>query len=253
MSITIDRGQRAVLWTDLVADLIGIGDVYGALAAGEWGKAQELRHRFDEDMRLLDDIGWGGEDPGESFAITVAPDALRRTIERLHADSERLANQQLIDTSLDDSMRSIRTHADLLHQIERATDDDRAGACRPAKPDSRGRPRPRVGSSHSSTEGPPRTSMAPERLLRTTEATLRATDIYSRLLHDRLELARRSGDHGPLGALDGVALLRVQAVAEALRNAAADALAQTDGELAWCAQLVAEAAREAVPPADDAG
>ena len=121
MSITSDREQRAVLWTDLVADLTGIGDVYGALAAGEWGKAKELRHRFEADMRLLDDIGWGREDiHSDTYAITVEADALRRVFVRLHDDAERHATRQLMDTSLDDAMRSTRTYANLLFQLARA-------------------------------------------------------------------------------------------------------------------------------------
>jgi hypothetical protein len=94
---------------------------------------------------------------------------------------------------------------------------------------------------------PARTSTAPEQLLCRTEATLRAADVYSRLLIDRLELARRAGDRSRLGALDGVALLHVAVVGEALQRAMSEALAQVDRELARRAQLIAETASEVVP------
>ncbi len=95
-----------------------------------------------------------------------------------------------------------------------------------------------------------RASTAPEHLLRRAEATLRAADVHSHLLIDRLELARRTRDRGRLGALDGAALLHVVAVGEALQRITADALAQVDPELARRAVLIAEAA-SAVVPADD--
>jgi len=94
---------------------------------------------------------------------------------------------------------------------------------------------------------PTRTSTASEQLLHRTEATLRAADVYSRLLIDRLEVARRAGDRSRLGGLDGGALLHVAVVGEALQRAAAEALAQLDRELARRAQLVAETASEVVP------
>lgn len=93
----------------------------------------------------------------------------------------------------------------------------------------------------------PRTSPAPEHLLRATEASLRAIDVYRRLLNDRLELARTTHAPAGLGGLDGAALLRVAAASDALQHAAEDALAQIDPQLANRARLVAEAAREIVP------
>jgi hypothetical protein len=87
-------------------------------------------------------------------------------------------------------------------------------------------------------------STAPEHTLRATEATLRATDVYVSLLHNRLELARRTGDRVALGRLDGAALLRVAAVADALGSALEQALAQIERDLAARARLVAETVRE---------
>lgn len=84
----------------------------------------------------------------------------------------------------------------------------------------------------------------PEQQLRTTETTLRATDVYTSLLHHRLALARRTGDRVGLGRLEGAALARVAAVADALGSALEQALAQIEGDLATRARLVAETVRE---------
>ena len=87
----------------------------------------------------------------------------------------------------------------------------------------------------------------PEHLLRATEASLRATDVYRRLLTDRLELARTTHAPAGLGRLDRTALLRVAAASDAFQCAAEAALAQIEPQLANRARLVAEAAREIVP------
>jgi hypothetical protein len=98
---------------------------------------------------------------------------------------------------------------------------------------------------------PKSTSTAPEALLHRTEATLRAADVNSRLLIDRLETARRTGDRSRLGAVDGAALLHVAVVAETFQRVAFEALAQVDRELARRALLIAEAASEVVPGGGD--
>ena len=91
------------------------------------------------------------------------------------------------------------------------------------------------------------TALVPNDLLRATEATLRATDVYVRLLTHRLELARRANAPTGLGNLDGAAVLRAAAAADALTSAAADALSQIDRQLAARARAVAEVARVEVP------
>jgi len=73
---------------------------------------------------------------------------------------------------------------------------------------------------------------APEHQLRMTETVLRAIDVFASLLHRRLELARRTGDRATLGRLDGAALVRVAAVADALGSALEQALRQIERDLA---------------------
>jgi hypothetical protein len=87
----------------------------------------------------------------------------------------------------------------------------------------------------------------PEHLRSASEASLRATDVYVRLLHDRLEHARRATTGGSLGRLEAGALQRVLAASDALQHACEDALAQIDRQIATKARLVAEAAAERVP------
>lgn len=88
---------------------------------------------------------------------------------------------------------------------------------------------------------------APEHLRLAGEASLRASDVYVRLLQDRLEHARRARVGGGLGRLEASALLRVIAVSDALQRSCEEALAQIDRQLAARARLVGEAAAEVVP------
>jgi len=115
MSITITAERRATLWADVVADLAAIDSVYRAIQAGEWAQARTLRCRYEQDMRLLDDIGWAEHQPGERFDLTIPPDELRATLQRLHDHANRHAHELLSDTQA--ALARIDTYAALLGQI----------------------------------------------------------------------------------------------------------------------------------------
>ena len=93
----------------------------------------------------------------------------------------------------------------------------------------------------------PPSSEPPEQLRLASEASLRATAVHVRLLHDRLEMARRVRVGGGLGRLETSALHRVNAASDALQHACEEALAQIDHRLAAQARLVGDAAAEVVP------
>jgi hypothetical protein len=84
VAVTIGRDQRNVLYDQLVADLSAVGDLHIELRAGRFDVAHLLRRRFFDGMRLLDEIGWGAEDPGETFAITMDRTGLVDTLARLN-------------------------------------------------------------------------------------------------------------------------------------------------------------------------
>jgi hypothetical protein len=89
-------------------------------------------------------------------------------------------------------------------------------------------------------------SEPPKHVRLASEASLRASDVYVRLLCDRLETARRARVGGDLGRLEASALHRVIAASGALQHACEDALAHIDRQLAERARLVAHAAAELV-------
>jgi hypothetical protein len=95
---SMDQRQRAAIYPHLISDLgIAISEANVALECGEWAVVQALRCRIEQDMRLLDDIGWGSEDPGERFELTIPSDTLEPIVRRLHASALALTRELLAD------------------------------------------------------------------------------------------------------------------------------------------------------------
>lgn len=84
MPVTIDRRHRQAIYELLVCDLSGVGDIYLALREPDADYARQLRARFEQDMRLLDDLGWHGAVAREAFAITMPEQQLTQLLRRLH-------------------------------------------------------------------------------------------------------------------------------------------------------------------------
>ena len=122
MSITITAERRTVLWADVVADLATIDSVHRAIRDGEWEKARAVRCRYEQDMRLLDDIGWAQHQPGDRFDLTIAPDQLRATLRRLHDHANRHAHRLLSDTQA--ALARIDAYAAMLGQVSQMDSPD---------------------------------------------------------------------------------------------------------------------------------
>ena len=90
-SVTVTRELRDALRADLLLDITGIGDIHRLLRAGRFTDAQSYRRRFEDDTRLLDDLGWEEDDERESFELTMPPEQLERVLGRLW----RLAGEDL--------------------------------------------------------------------------------------------------------------------------------------------------------------
>jgi hypothetical protein len=86
-ALAIGRVQREAIYEEVLNHLNSIGDIPGLIERGDYGTAQRLRREIERDLRLLDDLGWAEQDPGESFELTMASDELARTLERLHRDA----------------------------------------------------------------------------------------------------------------------------------------------------------------------
>ena len=123
--VTLTRHQRDVLYRAVKLDLSGIGDISLMLSVWRGEAARELRDRYVDDMRLLDDLGWDRLDRRESYELTMPRDQLERTIRRHH---------ELAVGSLEDQANFLRERrdpeetaeewADIRAQAKLCADDD---------------------------------------------------------------------------------------------------------------------------------
>ena len=88
---TIDRPTRQALHAGLVLDLSGLSNLWALLDQNRAGEARRLRERFEQDWRLLDDLGWEVADPRQSFELTMPPGQLAQVVRRLHRAGPRLS------------------------------------------------------------------------------------------------------------------------------------------------------------------
>jgi aminoglycoside phosphotransferase family enzyme len=85
--IVLNRKQRNAVYQDVLNRLSAIGDIYILIEQGEHAEARRLRAQFDEELRLLDDLGWAKDDPADSYPLTMPLAQLARVIRRLHERS----------------------------------------------------------------------------------------------------------------------------------------------------------------------
>ncbi len=90
--MVVDRGQRDALYQFVVTDLVGVGDVALALEAGRVTEAQRLRVRFEEDLRLLDLLGWSTVEDRQRYELTRSDETVR-VLERLRATATELVEE----------------------------------------------------------------------------------------------------------------------------------------------------------------
>jgi hypothetical protein len=94
----IDRDQRDGLY-ELVRNHLGaVGDIWIALEETEdFATAERLAIEFGEDFRLLEDIGWSGEDDRDCFDLTMPAHDLMELLQRLHGEAERVLLESITE------------------------------------------------------------------------------------------------------------------------------------------------------------
>jgi hypothetical protein len=85
MGIFLVGSQRDEVYQYLLVDVGAIADMTTLIRGGELHLARRLRVRFEEDMRLLDQIGWEPKGRKDVYAITLASDEIRSIFRRLLA------------------------------------------------------------------------------------------------------------------------------------------------------------------------
>jgi hypothetical protein len=90
-TITINREQRDGLY-ELVRNHLGsVGDLWDALERDkDFATAERLGLEFGEDFRLLEDLGWGGEERREGVELSMPTHDLMELFKRLHGEAEQV-------------------------------------------------------------------------------------------------------------------------------------------------------------------
>jgi hypothetical protein len=74
MALTLDQDQRNALYRFTVTDLETATEIAALLRAGKTDHAQRLRRRFDQDARLLDELGWSTTEPDKDYEVELSDD-----------------------------------------------------------------------------------------------------------------------------------------------------------------------------------
>jgi hypothetical protein len=129
VAITLTRVQRDAIRDDLIAELGALSDLPMLLNQGDYAAARRLRQRVEGYLRLLDDLGWGASDPGETFELTMPLDQLERTIRDLQGSTAGSLSEHIrdayenADTAYADAL-ACSAYADVLRQLDAAADAD---------------------------------------------------------------------------------------------------------------------------------
>lgn len=88
-TITISSDQRDGLY-ELVRNHLGsAGDLVDLLERQkDWAKAEQLGLELAEDIRLMQDLGWGEDKGREDVELTMPPHDLMEVLNRLHGEAE---------------------------------------------------------------------------------------------------------------------------------------------------------------------
>jgi hypothetical protein len=93
MGILLADSQRDEVYQYLLVDVGGVADITTLIRGGELQLARRLRSRFEEDMRLLDQIGWEPKSEKAVYAVTLASDEIRSIFRRLLAHALQLIDE----------------------------------------------------------------------------------------------------------------------------------------------------------------
>lgn len=85
-TVTISGAQREVFYELVLDHLSGIGDLQIALEREDFATAERLGIEFGEDLRLMEDLGWGKEFR-DDVDLTMPPEDLAEVLKRLRADA----------------------------------------------------------------------------------------------------------------------------------------------------------------------
>jgi hypothetical protein len=95
--VTLDHTQRDGVYQFVLHDLGNLGELSLALGREEVHQARHLRQRFEEDLRLLDQLGWEKNPDKSEFAIRLGSDEIRAVFTRLRELTTEVINEAMTE------------------------------------------------------------------------------------------------------------------------------------------------------------
>lgn len=97
MAIILEKSQRDGVYKFLLYDLSNVSEIHIALKRGEIEEARVLRQRLEEDLRLLDQIGWEKDSDQAAFGITLPSDEIRSIFTHLREEAIKVINDAMTE------------------------------------------------------------------------------------------------------------------------------------------------------------
>lgn len=94
LSTEITGEERDALYQQILSHLSALDDLRIAFEEEDFDRAQRLGIEFGDDLRLLEDLGWGYPRPGISIQLTMPPEQLHRVFTRLRSDADGLRQDE---------------------------------------------------------------------------------------------------------------------------------------------------------------
>lgn len=97
MAIKISREQREAIHAEILDVLTGTGDIHIEVRRGDYDAARRHRRRFEDAMRLLDDLGWDPDREGEQFELSMPAGQLARALGGLSRDAGAVLHAHIVE------------------------------------------------------------------------------------------------------------------------------------------------------------
>lgn len=131
MTLTLTSLQRDLLYDQILDRLSGIGDVWLAIDAEDFERANRLGREFIEDLTLIsEDLGWGEGNRGP-VELTTSPEILRRALSRhcdlaLMRDANEVLERRELKIAKEHNEALVQTCRNVLAELDRAESGQRA-------------------------------------------------------------------------------------------------------------------------------
>jgi hypothetical protein len=118
VATAITAEERGALYEQVLSGLSGVDDLRAAFVAEEFDRAERLGIEFGDELRLMEDLGWGDAPVGKAVTLTMPREQLHRVLTRLRRDAEALrADEEREQAEAENETREHRLRATRVAQV----------------------------------------------------------------------------------------------------------------------------------------